>query len=236
GFAAFRQIKSFEQTAIWCGLAKETAHQLGTPISSLIGWIELLGEQNIDKDNSIAGEIYDAMRKDTDRLQSITKRFSHIGSDPSRSKTDVNQIIDDVVEYFQRRLPRHSNQVKITVNHGNLPEIIANRELLQWVLENLVRNSLDAMDKPSGIIGVKSEYEGQRNQIVIKYHDNGKGIQRGNQKKIFQPGMTTKKHGWGMGLALVKRIIEEYHKGQIKLIKSDSQGTQFNISLPVGAK
>ncbi|HIC17104.1 TPA: HAMP domain-containing histidine kinase [Candidatus Poribacteria bacterium] len=236
GFAAFRQIKSFEQTAIWCGLAKETAHQLGTPISSLIGWIELLGEQNIDKDNSIAGEIYDAMRKDTDRLQSITKRFSHIGSDPSRSKTDVNQIIDDVVEYFQRRLPRHSNQVKITVNHGNLPEITANRELLQWVLENLVRNSLDAMDKPSGIIGVKSEYEGQRNQIVIKYHDNGKGIQRGNQKKIFQPGMTTKKHGWGMGLALVKRIIEEYHKGQIKLIKSDSQGTQFNISLPVGAK
>ena len=233
GFVAFRQIKSFEQTAIWCGLAKETAHQLGTPISSLIGWIELLEEQNIVGDNSVAGEIHTAMRKDADRLQSITKRFSRIGSNPSKNKADVNQIIDDVVEYFQRRLPRHSIQVKITVDHGEIPQVTVNQELLQWVLENLIRNSLDAMDKPLGIIEVESEYEKKKNQIVIRYRDNGRGIHRGNQKKIFQPGMTTKKHGWGMGLALVKRIIEEYHRGQIKLVKSNSQGTQFDISLPI---
>ena len=108
-----------------------------------------------------------------------------------------------------------------------------NQELLQWVLENLIRNSLDAMDKPLGIIEVESEYEKKKNQIVIRYRDNGRGIHRGNQKKIFQPGMTTKKHGWGMGLALVKRFIEEYHRGQIKLVKSNSQGTQFDISLPI---
>jgi signal transduction histidine kinase len=233
GFVAFRQIKAFEQTAIWCGLAKETAHQLGTPISSLIGWIELLEEQNVAKDDSATNEIHTAMRKDTDRLQSITKRFSRIGSDPSKNKADVNQIIDEAVEYFQKRLPRHSARVKIIVNHGEIPQVTVNRELLQWVLENLIRNSLDAMDKPTGVIEVKSGYEQKKNQIIIEYYDNGKGILRGNQKKIFQPGMTTKKHGWGMGLALVKRIVEEYHKGKIKLVNSNPRGTQFNISLPV---
>ena len=233
GFVAFRQIRVFEQTAIWSGLAKETAHQLGTPISSLIGWIELLEERSNAKDDSATSEIHTAMRKDTDRLQGITKRFSRIGSEPSKNKADVNQIIDEAVEYFQKRLPRHSVKVNITVNHGEIPEVAVNQELLQWVLENLIRNSLDAMDKPIGVIEVKSGYEQKKNRVIIEYYDNGKGIIRGNQKKIFRPGMTTKKHGWGMGLALVKRIIEEYHQGQIRLVRSNPQGTQFNILLPV---
>ena len=233
GFVAFRQIRVFEQTAIWSGLAKETAHQLGTPISSLIGWIELLEERSNAKDDSATSEIHTAMRKDTDRLQGITKRFSRIGSEPSKNKADVNQIIDEAVEYFQKRLPRHSMKVNITVSHGEIPEVAANQELLQWVLENLIRNSLDAMDKPIGVIEVRSGYEQKKNRVIIEYYDNGKGISRGNQKKIFRPGMTTKKHGWGMGLALVKRIIEEYHQGQIRLVRSNPQGTQFNIFLPV---
>ena len=233
GFVAFRQIRVFEQTAIWSGLAKETAHQLGTPISSLIGWVELLEERSSTKDDSATSEIHTAMRKDTDRLQSITKRFSRIGSQPSKNKADVNQIIDEAVEYFQKRLPRHSVKVNIMVNRGEIPEVTVNQELLQWVLENLIRNSLDAMDKPVGVIEIKSRYEQKKNCVVIEYYDNGKGIIRGNQKKIFRPGMTTKKHGWGMGLALVKRIIEEYHQGQIRLVRSNPKGTQFNVLLPV---
>ncbi len=233
GFLSYRRIKTVEQASIWGGLAKETAHQLGTPISSLMGWIELSMELNKRKGDDPASEIYANMRSDLTRLQRITERFGKIGSVPQQTRTDINSVINEAVAYFQKRLPNLSKQVELRVGDRDLPEIVANADLLQWVFENLIRNSLDAMDKENGVIQIDSHLHPKGHQIVILYKDNGTGISRGDRNKIFRPGMTTKEHGWGLGLTLVKRIVEAYHYGQIRLIATSSQGTTFEIVLPV---
>ena len=234
GFLSYRRIKTVEQASIWGGLAKETAHQLGTPISSLMGWIELSMELDKQKGDDTTAEIYANMQSDLVRLQRITERFGKIGSYPQQTLIDINSVISEVVTYFQKRLPNLSKQVELQVSTHELPEIVANADLLQWVFENLIRNSLDAIDKENGIIEINPRLHPGGQQISILYKDNGKGISRKNRNKIFRPGLTTKEHGWGLGLTLVKRIVEAYHHGQIRLIETSSQGTSFEILLPVG--
>ena len=233
GFLSYRRIKTVEQTSIWGGLAKETAHQLGTPISSLMGWIELSMELDKQRGDNTTAEIYANMQSDLARLQRITERFGKIGSYPQQARININSVIGDAVAYFQKRLPNLSKQVELRVVDRELPEIMANADLLQWVFENLIRNSLDAIDKENGVIEIDPRVHPKEHQIVILYKDNGQGIPRQNRNKIFRPGMTTKKHGWGLGLTLVKRIIEAYHHGQIRLIDTSSEGTTFEIVLPV---
>ena len=232
-FLSYRRIKTVEQASIWGGLAKETAHQLGTPISSLMGWVELSMELDKQRGDSTSAEIYANMQNDLTRLQRITERFGKIGSYPQQTRININSVISDAVAYFQKRLPNLSKQVELRVVDRELPEIVANADLLQWVFENLIRNSLDAIDKENGVIEIDPRLHPKEHQIVILYKDNGQGIPRQNRNKIFRPGMTTKKHGWGLGLTLVKRIVEAYHHGQIRLIETSSQGTTFEIVLPV---
>lgn len=233
GFLSYRRIKTVEQASIWGGLAKETAHQLGTPISSLMGWIELSMELDRQKGDDRTAEIYANMQSDLVRLQRITERFGKIGSYPQQTRININSVIDDAVVYFQKRLPNLSKQVELRAIACELPEIVANADLLQWVFENLIRNSLDAIDKENGIIEIEPQLHPRGHQINILYKDNGKGIPRKDRNKIFRPGMTTKEHGWGLGLTLVKRIVEAYHHGHIRLIETSSQGTSFEIVLPV---
>lgn len=234
GFLSYRRIKTVEQASIWGGLAKETAHQLGTPISSLMGWVELSMELDKQRgDNTTTAEIYANMQSDLARLQRITERFGKIGSYPQQTRININTVISEAVAYFQKRLPNLSKQVELRVVDSKLPEIVANADLLQWVFENLIRNSLDAIDKENGVIEIDPRLHPRGHQVVILYKDNGTGISRKNRNKIFHPGMTTKKHGWGLGLTLVKRIVEAYHHGQIRLIETSSQGTTFKIVLPV---
>lgn len=230
---SYQRIQSFERAAIWGGLAKETAHQLGTPISSLMGWIELLKERGRENADERANEVYSDIQNDLVRLRKIADRLGTIGTYPLKSKVDINSIIDVVVTYFRKRLPHRTKQIEIRVATRKLPYIQANADLLQWVFENLIRNSLDAMEQDIGLIQIAPTFDEEKQQIVIRYRDNGSGIERKNRRKIFQPGMTTKKHGWGLGLTLAQRIIKEYHHGQIRLIESNSDGTIFELVLPV---
>ena len=234
GFLSFRRIRFSEQAALWGGLAKETAHQLGTPISSLMGWLELLSARNREDDDATVGDIYANMHNDLIRLQKITARFGKIGSEPQKTEVNVNEVMGDVVSYFQKRLPNRNKSVDIRVSTCELPYVSANAELLQWVFENLIRNSLDALDKPSGFIEIDPRFDEKNCRIVIRYADNGKGIMRKDRRKVFHPGVTTKKHGWGLGLTLVKRIVEAHHHGRIRLVDSGPNGTTFEIVLPIG--
>jgi len=239
GFIGYQRIKHNEQQAIWAGLAKETAHQLGTPISSLMGWLEILEERGSNSgeitDYAELESIYKNMQGDVQRLEYITGRFGEIGSVPKREPLDVSETIHRAVEYFQERLPYRRKQVEIVENHQNIPKVEANESLLQWVIENLIRNSLDAINRNDGKIKIRTEFDAKKNDVLIVYSDNGKGIPRKNRAKVFLPGFSSKKHGWGLGLAIVKRIIEGYHGGSVKIAESGSEGSTFVITLPAKA-
>lgn len=230
GLFAYRRSKENEQAAIWGGLARETAHQLGTPISSLMVGVEMLAARNSPEEDEGIAQIHDKMHDDIERLRKITSRFGTIGAAPKRSLIDITNIIYEVTFYFQRRIPK---QVELRALLEKVPKVLANEDLLQWVFENLIRNSLDALDKEHGLIEIYTNFDPKKNQVVITYQDNGKGIPKKERKKIFAPGYTTKKHGWGLGLTLVRRIIEEYHDGHIRLVDTSSEGTTFEIRLPV---
>ena len=229
GFLGYQRMKHDEQQAIWAGLAKETAHQLGTPISSLMGWLEVLGENDDEQDLS---SIRKEMQRDVRRLEYITARFGEIGSMPKRELLDVRETIHRAVVYFQRRLPHRQKHVEIIEDHQSVPEVEANENLLQWVIENLIRNSLDAIDRDDGKIQIRTEFDPRKKDVVIIYKDNGKGIPRKNRNIIFSPGYSSKEHGWGLGLAIVKRIIEGYHGGHVRVTESGSVGATFLITLP----
>ena len=214
--------KKAEQNKVWVGLSKETAHQLGTPISSLLAWTEIL------KESYPEDEMIREMEKDVKRLEIIAERFSKIGSIPERKETSLNEVITHVVEYMDRRT---SSKVKITSNCGNTNIIVRiNISLFEWVIENLCKNAVDAMEG-KGNIDIYTYKEKEKTIIEVK--DNGKGIKRSDIKNVFTPGFTTKKRGWGLGLSLAKRIIEEYHKGKIYVKDSEiGKGTTFRIELP----
>ncbi|MDQ6757908.1 MAG: HAMP domain-containing histidine kinase [Bacteroidota bacterium] len=209
------------QNQVWAGMAKETAHQLGTPLSSLQGWVEMLKEK--ESDNSIATE----MEKDVDRLKLISDRFGKIGSTPKLEEKNVVEQIRDMVAYIKRRSTEKVS-FEIKTSDENVPVQIS-APLFDWVIENLLKNALDAMEG-QGIINIKIKNE--IDDILIDVTDTGKGISKKNINKVFKPGFTTKKRGWGLGLSLSKRIIEQYHKGHLIVKHSEpGKGTTFRIVL-----
>lgn len=213
--------KRAEQNKVWVGLSKETAHQLGTPISSLMAWVEIM------KENYPDDELIPEMNKDVKRLELIAERFSKIGSLPEPTDASMNDVISHVVEYMDRRT---SKKVEI-VRHLPEHEIIVkmNASLFEWVIENLCKNAVDAME---GKGKIELTLNDEANRVVIEVRDNGKGIRKKDIKNVFTPGFTTKKRGWGLGLSLAKRIVEEYHKGRI-FVKSTEigKGTTFRIEM-----
>lgn len=215
--------KKAEQNKVWVGLSKETAHQLGTPISSLMAWMELLPDYGVD------AETVAEMNKDVNRLSMIASRFSKIGSKPQMAPDDLNSIVEGAAGYMATRI---SSRIKLTTDLLPQPlPVLACRPLLEWVLENLIKNAVDAMEAHGGI-AVTTGRSGQTAWIEVR--DSGKGISRKNFKKVFSPGFTTKKRGWGLGLTLAKRIVEQYHQGRI-FVKSSipGQGTTFRIEIPL---
>ncbi len=224
-YLAFNSSRNAEQNQVWVGMSKETAHQLGTPISSLMAWVELLKMQNIDEN------LIQEFEKDTQRLQKITERFSKIGSIPELILTDVADAVRSTVEYLRTR---SSGKVKYILDFDEKKTIEAplNASLFSWVIENLCKNAIDAMNN-SGTIQISIVEKSE--QIVIDVADTGKGISKSYYKSVFQPGFTTKKRGWGLGLSLAKRIVENYHKGKIFLKQSEiNKGTTFRIILQKG--
>lgn len=221
-YFAFSSSRKAEQNQVWVGMSKETAHQLGTPISSLMAWVELLKMQNIDE------KLIQEFEKDTQRLQKITERFSKIGSVPELITTDVAETIRSTVEYLKTR---SSGKVKFVLDFDQEIKysVPLNTALFSWVIENLCKNAIDAMNNAGTIQITIAE---KADQLIIDVADTGKGIPKAHFKNVFQPGFTTKKRGWGLGLSLAKRIVENYHKGKIFLKHSEiNKGTTFRILL-----
>ncbi|MCF8324931.1 MAG: HAMP domain-containing histidine kinase [Leadbetterella sp.] len=221
-FIAYSSSRKAEQNRVWVGLAKETAHQLGTPISGLMGWIEVL-KINPDFDSSIGDE----MLKDISRLETITNRFSNIGSEPTMKEENVGELIESAVEYLKKRI---STKINWTLtNNLEKPYIHKiNKNLIEWVVENLCKNAVDAMGG-IGNLEIKMNYNSS-GKLTMDISDTGKGMTNAVQRKVFNPGFSTKKRGWGLGLTLAKRIIETYHGGQIYVLKSEiGKGTTFRI-------
>ena len=221
-YMAFSSTKQNEQNRVWVGLAKETAHQLGTPTSSLLGWIEYLRSQPVDQ------LAVDEMSKDLAHLMKIVDRFSKIGSETQLTPTNINEVVGDTVMYFRRRIPRN-----VTLSYNGLAmapiRVSINTALFEWVIENLMKNSLDAL-QGQGSIEVTVGESG--NSVYVEVSDTGKGIAKSNWTRIFEPGFTTKTRGWGLGLSLSRRIIEEYHAGKIAVVRSEiGKGTTIRVTL-----
>ena len=229
GYFGFSSIKKSEERLIWVGMAKETAHQLGTPLSALIGWVEYLKtspEKVLD--------VIPDFERDLNRLQTVANRFSKIGSVPDLREEDLASIIDEIVAYFQRRLPAGEGKIKIQTRiNPNVPPLLLNRDLFSWVMENLIKNAMDAIEGKGGTIGIFVEKINEH-QVFIDVQDNGKGMSNRERKNIFKPGYSTKKRGWGLGLSLAKRIIEEYHGGSIQLKETQPDGgSTFRIIINI---
>ena len=219
-FIFYRASKMATENRLWAGMAKETAHQIGTPLSSLLGWIEIMKADNVDETTVTEVE------KDVNRLQTIAERFSKIGSEPLLEERDIVEETEKSFEYLRSR---SSKQVEFFFMAPNHPvKVMLNPELHSWTVENLVKNAIDAM-KGKGRLEVIIE---ERDKLVkIKVCDSGKGIPKAQFKKVFEPGFTTKRRGWGLGLSLTKRIVEEYHKGRIKVLNSEiGKGTVMQAS------
>ena len=220
-FVAILNSKRAEQNRVWVGLSKETAHQLGTPISSLIAWTEVLKEKYPDD------ELVPEMEHDVARLQRVAERFSKIGSKPEPEAMDVTAVVSGAVDYVKRRSPA---KVEYSVSYPKNPVLVRmNAPLMEWVMENLCRNAVDAMDGAGKITVAVSQDD---DRVFIEVTDTGKGIAKSLRKRVFEPGYTTKKRGWGLGLSLAKRIVEEYHKGRI-FVKNSAvgRGATFRIEL-----
>jgi len=214
-----------EEQRLFAGMAKETAHQLGTPITSILGWVEILRDRHTNDD------IVEELDKDVQRLGKVSERFSQIGSRPKMKDVDLWATIESSVAYFERRLPQLGGRVDLRAERQTDRSCLFNRDLMEWVLENLIKNGIDAMKDRSGAIEVTLT-DGSDGMLELRVADDGAGIPQGKRNRIFEPGFTTKSRGWGRGLALVRRIIVQYHRGRIIVEKSGSEGTTFLISLP----
>jgi nitrogen-specific signal transduction histidine kinase len=223
-FLAFNYSKVAEQNRVWVGLAKETAHQLGTPLSSLMAWIEVLRDDPEIKNKGIVEEL----DKDIRKLRIVTERFSSIGSAPALKEENIFNLINNVVGYLQ---PRVSSKINFEVyTLSETIKVKVHAPLFEWVVENLCKNAVDAMGS-TGTIAIKI-LRGSEGKVFIDFSDTGKGIPKSNINNVFKPGFTTKKRGWGLGLALAKRIIELYHQGKIFIKSSEeNHGTTFRIEL-----
>ena len=221
-YLAMSSTKRAEQNRVWVGLSKETAHQLGTPISSLMAWMELLPDMGVDRDTVTE------MNKDVNRLSTIASRFSKIGSVPQMVSADINAIVSGATTYMSTRI---SSRIKLSTSLAPAPiEVMACAPLFEWVMENLIKNAVDAMDGTGSITVTVGSDDAV---AFVEVADTGKGIARKNFKSVFQPGYTTKSRGWGLGLALAKRIIAQYHGGAI-FVKSSTpgRGTTVRVELP----
>ena len=235
GYIGFSYIKKNEQSSIWVGLSRETAHQLGTPLSSLMGWTEML--KNVKPGSDELEEVTSEIEKDLEKLNKIAGRFSKIGSQPLLKSENLKEAITHVVNYIEKRIPtlttvdgKPVKKVKINIEGDDNICANINTDLFEWVIENLLKNSLDAMDKPSGEISIKVYTVGH--EAVIDVTDSGKGVDMKHKKDIFRPGYSTKQRGWGLGLSLSKRIIEDYHSGKFYLLDSAvGKGATFRIKL-----
>ena len=242
-YLALHNIRITERSNLWAGFAKETAHQLGTPISSLMGWVEYIKSLKETRDVSAetvleqVERVCGDMENDLTRLKRITSRFSQVGSKPSLVPCDLNEIVRENVNYFRSRLPVLDRRIDIRTSLAKLPRALINRDLMEWVLENLFKNSVDAIKRSDGLIEMETEFVQVDRLVRIHHRDNGKGISWEDHKKIFSPGYTTKTRGWGLGLTLAKRIVEDYHNGHIYVSSSQrDKGTTFCIDLPVGSE
>ena len=245
GLAAWgaRSIKLSEQRNIWVGLARETAHQLGTPISSLLGWIELMNERisgqtggTVTLPRGEVEQMMGEMENDAARLNKVAARFSHIGSIPNLTLMDVSPVVVEAVQYLKRRLPHRGRRIEVREVYGEVPPINASRELLEWVVENLLvnaTNAINATEQAVGQIEVRLERRAETETVELSVTDNGRGMAPEEQARVFDPGYTTKPRGWGLGLALAKRIVEEYHGGRIYIRRSaPGEGSTFVIAFP----
>jgi signal transduction histidine kinase len=229
GYIGFSYIKRSEQSNIWVGMARETAHQLGTPLSSMMGWIEILRLHG--EENPKLVETLNDMENDIQRLRKIADRFSKIGSKPDLKDENVNDVINAVITYFQKRIPQMGKRVDLVYTPSDVHTMRINRELFEWVLENLVKNALDAIETGEGTITI--HVHSSPRGVFIDVSDTGKGIDPAYKKDIFRPGFSTKKRGWGLGLSLSRRIVESYHRGKIFVKESKvGSGTTFRIRLP----
>ena len=227
GYLGFSYIKKSEQQFIWVGMAKETAHQLGTPLSSIAGWLELLKIKPQMYENAL----YE-IDNDLKRLNKIANRFSKIGSVPELKQHSLIKVIESVVDYFQKRLPNLQRRITIETEIESDVKVKINPELFEWVLENLIKNAMDAIGNKNGNIKISLKMNSEYRQAYIDIHDNGKGISAKEKTNIFKPGYSTKKRGWGLGLSLARRIIEEYHGGKLFLKDAKpNQGSTFRIIL-----
>ncbi len=228
GWASYQSIMQSEQSNLWVGMAKEAAHQLGTPISGLYGWLALMKEER-------SSPYVDEMSQDVDRLKHIAERFNKIGSTPERVPTSLKRELEHALDYMNRRLPKKEASIHLNVDSGTheaLFEAPINRELLQWAFENLMKNALDASQN-GGAFQMDILLKPVKSGVQIDFKDYGNGIDKKEWKEVFRPGFSTKKRGWGLGLTLTKRIIEEYHQGTIHVLVSEKgKGTTFRVFLP----
>jgi signal transduction histidine kinase len=235
GFLGFRNAKIAELRSIWVGLAKETAHQLGTPISSLMGWIELLRETGSSECESCSeiSRMAVEMQRDLERLSRISQRFNQIGSIPKTKRQDIAIVLREAVDYLRWRLPSLGKEIEINEDYTDVPLVDVNAQLMEWVVENLVKNSLEALPPKGGTIAVRTEYAAKEGVVRVLFTDNGRGLSAAERRRVFLPGYSTKRKGWGLGLALARRIVEEYHKGRLYVGWSEpGKGTTFVIYLP----
>jgi len=241
GYIGYRNIKRSEQRSIWVGMAKETAHQLGTPLSSLSGWLELIRNEiesappeKRDECLQRVEQMIVEMDEDMRHLNQIASRFSQIGSVPELVQGDIRRVLEDTIEYFRNRAPqfgRHDIRIEC---QNELLFVPLNAELMSWAFENLFKNAIDAMDGKTGEMLINIAELPEEGVVQITFQDDGRGIEPENVKRIFEPGFSTKKRGWGLGLAFVRRIIEEYHGGRISVVQSvPGEGTSFEVVLPV---
>jgi signal transduction histidine kinase len=232
GISGLSLMKKQEKESLWVALAKETAHQFGTPITSLLGWLEVLKSKSSGcKDIQQMEDIVQGMKEDVRHLEKIASRFGKVGSDIQIKQANIEATIHETLDYFRERIPRSKKQVNLNyINHAEDKVICFDPDLIKWALENLIKNAIDALKEKSGNIFIITYDKGDKFYIQIK--DEGCGIPKKSQKMIFNTGFTTKKRGWGLGLALTRRIIEEFHHGKIYVSKSEpDEGTTIEIML-----
>jgi len=229
GYVAFSYLRRSEQSRVWVGMAKEAAHQLGTPLSSLLAWLEIL-KQSRNEEELFETTLVE-MERDIARLNTIAIRFSKIGSQPELKEENLSQIVNEVVDYYQKRIP---GVKEIQFEKSIQADVIgyANHDLISWVFENLCKNAIEAIEKKQGTISVNLTKV--NNKMIVLFSDTGKGMTSSVKRQAFTPGFSTKKRGWGIGLSLSKRIIEEYHKGKLFIKESTpKKGTSFYLEIPL---
>jgi signal transduction histidine kinase len=237
GLLMLRSLKRAQEGFIWAGMAKETAHQMGTPLSSLIGWLEVLRDEvkpsgeRVELSRELFEEVVREMNLDTGRLNRVAARFSQIGSRPRLESQSVVPVVESTVAYFRRRIPEGVT-LTLQVASDAMP-VALNPELFGWVLENLLKNAMDAVDSKTGKVEVEVKASASQKTVNVSVRDNGKGVTPGMEEQIFRPGVSTRMRGWGLGLALSRRIVEHYHGGRLDLVRSEpGKGAEFRVTLP----